>query len=240
MGKNKIGKYFKYAFGEIVLVVIGILLALQINNWNENNKKVNEETILLNTLEQDFVENKLRLNETIKRQERMIHYSNTLITLMISNSSKTINQDSLLKLKARGANSWWKATLINSAYETIINSGKSNIIQNPNLNKKLAQYSTDLASGFEDDSESKESLFFMYNISYQYESNFLNEDEKELFGISIPQDSVRKSIDKLLSNKSYLGALINKTGIESTRLNYQKKLFKQTEEILLEIRSEYK
>jgi hypothetical protein len=35
MGKNKTGKYLKYAIGEIVLVVIGILIALQINNWNE-------------------------------------------------------------------------------------------------------------------------------------------------------------------------------------------------------------
>jgi hypothetical protein len=36
--ENKTGKYFKYAIGEIVLVVIGILIALQINNANENRK----------------------------------------------------------------------------------------------------------------------------------------------------------------------------------------------------------
>jgi len=36
--ENKTGKYLKYAIGEIILVVIGILIALQINNWNENNK----------------------------------------------------------------------------------------------------------------------------------------------------------------------------------------------------------
>ncbi len=35
---NKVAKYLRYAIGEIVLVVIGILIALQINNWNENNK----------------------------------------------------------------------------------------------------------------------------------------------------------------------------------------------------------
>ena len=33
---NKTGKYVKYAIGEIVLVVIGILIAVNINNWNEN------------------------------------------------------------------------------------------------------------------------------------------------------------------------------------------------------------
>ena len=39
--ENKTGKYFKYAIGEIVLVVIGILIALSINNWNEERKSNN-------------------------------------------------------------------------------------------------------------------------------------------------------------------------------------------------------
>ena len=41
--ENKTGKYFKYAIGEIILVVIGILIALQINNWNENSKRKSKE-----------------------------------------------------------------------------------------------------------------------------------------------------------------------------------------------------
>ena len=52
MEQNKTGKYLKYAIGEIALVVIGILIALQINNWNETRKegdKLNQvyERILL-------------------------------------------------------------------------------------------------------------------------------------------------------------------------------------------------
>jgi len=44
---NRPLKYIRYAIGEIILVVIGILIALQINNWNENRKRQNEELILL-------------------------------------------------------------------------------------------------------------------------------------------------------------------------------------------------
>ena len=42
--ENRLGKYLLYAIGEILLVVIGILIALSINNWNEERK--NEEKIL--------------------------------------------------------------------------------------------------------------------------------------------------------------------------------------------------
>ena len=40
MSENKTGKYIKYALGEILLVMIGILLALQVNNWNEGRKAI--------------------------------------------------------------------------------------------------------------------------------------------------------------------------------------------------------
>ena len=53
MSENKKGKYFKYAVGEILLVVIGILIALQINNWNENRKVKNNEIVLLTKLQEE-------------------------------------------------------------------------------------------------------------------------------------------------------------------------------------------
>jgi len=50
--ENKTGKYFKYAIGEIILVVIGILIALSINNWNEErlvNLQIKTNLINLST-----------------------------------------------------------------------------------------------------------------------------------------------------------------------------------------------
>ncbi len=43
INENKTIKYLKYAIGEIILVVIGILIALQVNNWNEQRKENNLE-----------------------------------------------------------------------------------------------------------------------------------------------------------------------------------------------------
>ena len=50
MSENKTGRYFKYAIGEIILVVIGILIALQINNWNEKRKSISKENDMLSKL----------------------------------------------------------------------------------------------------------------------------------------------------------------------------------------------
>ena len=52
--EGKTTKYLKYAIGEIILVVIGILIALQINNWNENRKNESTESDYYCKLLDDF------------------------------------------------------------------------------------------------------------------------------------------------------------------------------------------
>lgn len=65
MGGNNTGKYFKYAIGEILLVVIGILIALQINNWNEERKSRINEKELYNRIILDLKLDEKRINEYI-------------------------------------------------------------------------------------------------------------------------------------------------------------------------------
>ncbi|WP_299126394.1 DUF6090 family protein [uncultured Winogradskyella sp.] len=60
--ENKFSKYLIYAIGEIILVVIGILIALQINNWNENNKTRNQELALLKSLKFEMEENVIMID----------------------------------------------------------------------------------------------------------------------------------------------------------------------------------
>jgi hypothetical protein len=70
--ENKTGKYLKYAIGEIVLVVIGILIALQINTWNENKKKTVLEIKHLKELKSDIVETLKDVNKDVKYQNKNI------------------------------------------------------------------------------------------------------------------------------------------------------------------------
>ena len=63
--KDKISKYYKYAFGEIILVVIGILIALSINNWNEARKNRIEQLILINNIIEDLRLDSIHINKSL-------------------------------------------------------------------------------------------------------------------------------------------------------------------------------
>ena len=58
--ENKFSKYLLYAIGKIILVVIGILIALQINNWNDLNKKRMQEVKILSEVKNDLIESRLK------------------------------------------------------------------------------------------------------------------------------------------------------------------------------------
>ena len=66
--ENKTGKYFKYAIGEIVLVVIGILIALSINNWNESVKNQVQEKSYLKSLIVDLSKDTLAIQNILAYQ----------------------------------------------------------------------------------------------------------------------------------------------------------------------------
>ncbi|WP_350290035.1 DUF6090 family protein [uncultured Croceitalea sp.] len=76
--ENKTGKYFKYAIGEIVLVVIGILIALSINNWNNDKKDKQAELKYLNQIRKSLEENNLILKERIVNDERTLKFGDQL------------------------------------------------------------------------------------------------------------------------------------------------------------------
>jgi uncharacterized membrane protein YgaE (UPF0421/DUF939 family) len=67
--KNKTGTYFKYAIREIVLVMIGILLALQVSNWNQERKDRISKRKLLDNIYRDFIQNKVSFDAL-----KAIHY----------------------------------------------------------------------------------------------------------------------------------------------------------------------
>ena len=83
--ENKFSKYVLYALGEIVLVVIGILIALSINNWNEEHKKNKEEIKVLLNLKNEFIQNQKELKKDLESHKFINQQISELSTLMNPN-----------------------------------------------------------------------------------------------------------------------------------------------------------
>ncbi len=130
---GKTSKYLKYAVGEILLVVIGILIALQINNWNEGKKLENDKQKLMHALKQEFSSNK----EAIENHLLGLHKHNSRLNKVINFSASAIELpiDSL-RLYSSNLDYPLTLSLLNSVQEGIISSGKFEIL-NDSLKHKL-------------------------------------------------------------------------------------------------------
>lgn len=93
--EGKTSKYLKYAFGEIILVVIGILIALQINNWNENRKDTLQSRAFLNEFKADLSQDVINMDYVDGLLTQLI----PLEAWALSNSTfQPSNIDSLIKV----------------------------------------------------------------------------------------------------------------------------------------------
>ncbi|MDT0538706.1 DUF6090 family protein [Croceitalea sp. P059] len=136
--ENKTGKYFKYAIGEIVLVVIGILIALQINNWNQNRINNLEEQRIFQDLGEELQFNRFlmkngteKMQEVIASAERMLDWVNT--------SPEEFNQ-SLFDQDLDKLTWVWLAGRPTTLYDVLSASGDFDLITSSNLRKKLADF----------------------------------------------------------------------------------------------------
>ncbi len=98
--ENKVMAYLRYAIGEILLVVIGILIALQVNNWNEGRKQNIAETEFLEGVKKDLTQDKLYIELVLKEMEPRIDAFEPLNNMELSKThNKNINSvDSLLHI----------------------------------------------------------------------------------------------------------------------------------------------
>ena len=74
LSNSQFFNYLQYAVGEIALVVLGILIALQINNWNENRKDINKSKAILGEFKKDLASDTTGINRVVKLLERQTSY----------------------------------------------------------------------------------------------------------------------------------------------------------------------
>lgn len=142
--ENKFSKYMLYAIGEIVLVVVGILIALQINNWNQNRLAVNEEQAILKNIHTEFLQNKVVLIESI-RQSNIVSISGKTIFNLIGKERIEIeknNVDSLIFNSLEIASFRPSENTISD----LLQSGRLQLLRNNRLKDLLHEWSKKMQS----------------------------------------------------------------------------------------------
>jgi len=133
--ENKTGKYFKYAIGEIVLVVIGILIALSINNWNTKNIDSQKEKEYLSNLIEDIETQRIIVGKQIKHESDMRSSSEKAIHLLNSDNIDTDSLNSYLTTITR------KTFVINDpTFQDLKTSGNILLIRNNELRNKIISF----------------------------------------------------------------------------------------------------
>jgi hypothetical protein len=141
--ENRITRYLVYALGEILLVVIGILIALQVNNWNENRKTKAAEQKLLTALLEEFESNAVILDETLALNESIID-AGKKIGEFTGPFLENYDELELSKVMV-GAFKFESRFVPNQGtIEEAINTGKLSILSNPELRKAITNWQADL------------------------------------------------------------------------------------------------
>ncbi len=137
LNEGKTRNYLKYAIGEIILVVIGILIALQVNNWNVHKKDLVFEREILGQIRENLIRDRESLSEINKINKRAVYASNQLL-------------DSIRRMTNPDSIPYWLAAVaqfsrfhpITNSYEVLKSKGLE-IITNKKLRLELGKYYDD-------------------------------------------------------------------------------------------------
>lgn len=226
--KSPAGRYLLYAIGEIILVVIGILIALQVNNWNELRKQGHEEIIIKEGLNAEF---ELAIKEiSADIQDRNNSYLVVLSTLSrhLGENPTNIPQDSI-RYFLEELMQYRFYTPSHPVLDDLQSSGRFNLIKSKELRLLLMDY---LQSKERIKTpEEKERLFVQDRMN-----PFLS--EKVDLGKVFESDQYRidpKKLENLIDDELF-GSLLytRKSTIESSQI-YSRRLLKKIEEIVFEL-----
>ncbi len=203
--ENKIGKYLTYASGEIALVMIGILLALQVNNWNEDRKNTITEKETLASLRSDLTSALLQLD--IKLDQNKNYRTKDSILLDIINFKKDVGQDSLQQLALGHIWSPGFDPELGTLNE-ILNTGKMEIIKDKTLRKHISswnKYMDELMEVDENlkhlDLQVKKPIYYKYLPIKNFMSKYMNQRRESNY--EFPNSNFIWNSESLLAKKEF-------------------------------------
>jgi hypothetical protein len=240
--ENRLGKYSLYAIGEILLVVIGILIALQINNQNDLRKDRNKEIHYLKNIKTDLNINLLEMDRYLEIRTENIEAAKRIIEHF---EGKPITDFTAFNADGIKIYNWQKFYQNNNTFQELVNSGNLALLSNDSIKKKLL----DIESRYKKMKSEEEHYRFdtesvIYGPLYELMdlnpmvSNFEFYASNGSSGRDVTLTS--EYFSEFLNSKKLKNGFVL-TVLEFTTLNQQMREIKQmTEELILSIDQEIK
>ena len=218
-----------YAIGEIILVVIGILIALQFNMYaknSENDKE--EERILTNLLEQD-------LKNDLEQLTHLIHKADSITqTIMGTWTGEKI--DFILKIEAITEDLSFQAN--DGIFNEASSSGTMRLIKSDNLRGQIFKYYMEI----ENNKFLSEQSAFKYNHEFTslqiYEKVLATSDNFARYNIELPLPNL--NLEKLSRDQKFMGSFLNRIYLLRSQIVSWEHLKKTSDELQDDIRNELK
>jgi Family of unknown function (DUF6090) len=223
---NKPIKYMRYAIGEIVLVVIGILIALSINNWNEGRKGLKIEMEILEGLSDDLESNESKIMALISIDSAITARNKILLTLL--QDSKSTYADSL-QLYFGGINRYMVFFPQRMAYETLKSKGLYTL-RNDSLRMKVIEL-------YDETYLVNAHIAELKAQAYTRTNNIFN---KRLFTLENVDYKVPNDFESLKKDKEFLNTLSHITAENKNFISYERAFLKSTILVKIEIDREIK
>lgn len=139
LSQNKFSKYLLYAIGEIVLVVIGILIALQLNNWNEDRKQKVKERSYLKELKSSLKKDSIQITEVIEFNAAKLK----VVRNMMSIFSEGLSNDERMRIFVENSSDFVHYNVFEpsaTVFNNMVSAETINMIRDNELKKELSSY----------------------------------------------------------------------------------------------------
>jgi len=218
LSEDKYSIYLLYAGGEVLLVVVGILFALQIDNWNEIKQLRNTEQQYLLALKEEFNFNKAELERVGIRNKKNADQMLQLVNHM-GPADFEITEEELGNLLRGSLSNEIKFNPSQGVLDEIISSGKLGMFNNPELRFALSSWSGRLHKVRLKEQELSR-LRYITIDKIRNEGNLRKALESEIEAIGITQTKFKKGNLNLLRSTSFEGHLMGTVTMSLSLNNY--------------------
>ena len=203
--ENDSNGYLKYAVGEVFLVMLGILLALQVDNWNEERKEKKLEKEILVNLQNEIQANLHTVERITKGKKQVLSAAKIILNYTGKHSTwnSTMDFDSLLAITLF---SGYKYSPENGIMEDLINSGKISLLENDSLRFLITSLPHDIILIQDEDDvyRSELHLYFLPFVGKLYPTrNFTSQLEYRDLNFNIGQSNFDIEPESLLNNPEF-------------------------------------